>query len=83
MSKVKYTCPPQHPSGQGTFSDNIVGLQLVTGGGLTQGTFDFTTELNEKTTRTFFTGVFSTPINLNGLGIESIVQAREIFEKKL
>jgi len=81
MSKVKYTCPPQRPSGQGTFSDNIVGLQLVTGGGLTQGTFDFTTELNEKTTRTFFTGVFSTPINLNGLGIESIAQAREIFEK--
>lgn len=81
MSKIKYTCPPQSPSGQGTFSDNIVGLQLVTGGGLTQGTFDFTTELNEKTNRTFFTGVFSTPINLNGLGIENIAQVREIFEK--
>lgn len=81
MSRTKYTCPPQTPSGQGTFSDNIVGLQLVTGGGLTQGTFDFTTELNEKTNRTFFTGVFSTPINLNGLGLENVEQARAIFEK--
>lgn len=81
MSRNRFTCPPQNPSGQGTFSDNIVGLQLVTGGGLTQGTFDFTTELNEKTNRTFFTGVFSTPINLNGLGLESVEQARELFER--
>jgi hypothetical protein len=81
MSRNRFTCPPQKPSGQGTFSDNIVGLQLVTGGGLTQGTFDFTTELNEKTNRTFFTGVFSTPINLNGLGLESVEQARELFER--
>ena len=41
MAVVKYSYPPQGPSGEGTFSDNIVGLQTVTGGGLTQGNFEF------------------------------------------
>lgn len=81
MAKVKYTCPPQKPSGQDTFSDNLVGLQLVSGGGLTQGTFDFTTSTNEKVNRTFYTGNFSTPINLDGLGIENVLESRLIFEK--
>ena len=31
MSVIKYTCPPQTPSGKGTFSDNLVGFQLVQG----------------------------------------------------
>ena len=38
---AKFTCPPQTPSGAGTFANNLVGLQLVNGGGLTQGTFNF------------------------------------------
>jgi hypothetical protein len=81
MAKVKYTCPPQKPSGQNTFSDNLVGLQLVTGGGLTQGTFDFTTSTNEKINRTFYTGNFSTPINLERMGVNSVNESRLIFEK--
>lgn len=32
MAIIKYTCPPQTASGEGTFSDNLVGLQLVAGG---------------------------------------------------
>jgi hypothetical protein len=81
MAKVKYTCPPQKPSGQSTFSDNLVGLQLVTGGGLTQGTFDFTTSTNEKTNRTFYTGNFSTPVNLELLGVNNVNESRLIFER--
>ena len=37
----KYTCPPQSPSGAGTFSDALVGLQLTQGGGLTLANFAF------------------------------------------
>ncbi len=37
MAIVKYKCPPQTASGEGTFSDDLVGFQLVAGGGLTQG----------------------------------------------
>ena len=59
----KYTCPPQTASGSGTFSDNLVGFQLVQGGGLTQGNFEFTNSITEKTNRDFTTGVFSNPIN--------------------
>ena len=29
MATKKYTCPPQSATGAGTFSDNLVGLQLV------------------------------------------------------
>jgi hypothetical protein len=53
MAIKKYTCPPQSATGAGTFSDNLVGLQLGAGGGLTQGNFEFTTSTNEKTNRTF------------------------------
>ena len=80
MAIKKYTCPPQSATGAGTFSDNLVGLQLVAGGGLTQGNFEFTTSTNEKTNRTFNTGTFSEPINLNSLGIESINQSKTIVE---
>jgi hypothetical protein len=59
MAVTKYTCPPQTASGEGTFSDNLVGLQLVSGGGFTQGNFEFTTGLTEKTNRTSF-NVFMT-----------------------
>lgn len=80
MSTIKYTCPPQTASGQGTFSDNLVGLQLVAGGGLTQGNFEFTSSANEKVNRTFTTGTFSEPINLESLGIEDINQSKSIVE---
>ena len=80
MATKKYTCPPQSATGAGTFSDNLVGLQLVAGGGLTQGNFEFTSSANEKTNRTFNTGVFSDPINLDSLGIESINQSKTIVE---
>ena len=39
MAIKKYTCPPQPASGAGTFSDDLVGVQLVQGGGFTQGNF--------------------------------------------
>ena len=41
MAIIKYTCPPQ-ASGEGSFSDNLVGFQLVDGGGFTQASINFT-----------------------------------------
>ena len=80
MAAEKFTCPPQSASGAGTFSDNLVGFQLVNGGGMTQGNFEFTSGITEKSNRTFTTGVFSNPINLDGMGVNSIVQSKVIFE---
>jgi hypothetical protein len=80
MAIEKFTCPPQTASGAGTFSDNSVGFQLVAGGGLTQGNFEFTTSVTEKSNRTFTTGAFSNPINLEGLGVNSVAQSKAIFE---
>lgn len=80
MATKKFTCPPQTASGQGTFSDNLVGFQLVQGGGLTQGNFEFIESVTEKTNRTFSTGNFSDPINLDSLGIETINQSKTIVE---
>jgi len=76
---AKYACPPQKPSGAGSFSDNLVGLQIVQGGGLTQGNFQFTTSVVEKVNRTFDIGVFSEPISLSDLDITSIDQAQQIY----
>jgi len=78
MAIQKFTCPPQ-ASGQGSFSDNLVGFQLTTGGGLTQGNFEFTTSLNEKRDRNFVVGNFSNPVSLDSLGLESTSQSRAIF----
>ena len=80
MANKNFTCPPQPATGAGTFSDNAVGFQLVTGGGLTQGNFEFTTSLTEKVNRTFSTGTFSSPVNLEGLGLSSIDQSKAVFE---
>ena len=80
MAIRKYTCPPQSASGAGTFSDDLVGFQLVTGGGLTQGNFEFVTSFNEKSDRTFTTGNFSEPITLDSLGVESSIQSKRIVE---
>jgi len=77
----KFTCPPQPASGAGSFSNNLVGLQLVAGGGLTQGNFEFTQSASEKVNRTFTTGTFSEPINLEGLGLDSVSQSKIVVEK--
>ena len=79
MAIKKFTCPPQ-ASAQGSFSDNLVGFQLTSGGGLTQGNFEFTTGVSEKVNREFNTGTFSNPINLNSLGVNSVAQSKAIFE---
>jgi hypothetical protein len=71
----KFTCPPQ-ASGAGSFSNNLVGLQLVGGGGLTQGNFEFTQSASEKVDRTFITGTFSNPINLESLGLDNVNQSK-------
>ena len=75
-----YTYPSQRPSGSGTFSDNLVGLQITDGGGLTQGNFKFTTTVVEKTNRNFSLGVFSEPISLETLGFQDTTQAKSIFD---
>jgi hypothetical protein len=76
---ANYTCPPQKPSGQGTFSDNLVGLQLTQGGGLTLGNFAFTVNAKQKVNRNFETGVFSEPISLDSLNINTVAQSQSIF----
>jgi len=81
MADNKYRYPPAPPSGRGTFSDNIVGLQIVDGGGLTQGNFEFSTNVVEKVNRKFDLGVFSNPISLEDLNLNSIAQAKEIMAK--
>jgi len=80
MAITKYTCPPQTATGSGTFSDYLVGFQLVTGGGLTQGNFEFVTSVNEKSNRTFSTGNFSDLISLDTLGLENVAQSKRIVE---
>ena len=76
---TKFFYPPRPGSGAATFSDNIVGLQTVEGGGLTQGNFEFTTSVTERVTRTFNIGAFSEPINLEGLNIGDVDESRRIM----
>jgi hypothetical protein len=76
---TKYFYPPRPGSGAATFSDNIVGLQTVEGGGLTQGNFEFTTSVVEKVNRTFNVGAFSEPISLEGLDIDDLTESRRIM----
>ena len=49
MAKKKYFYPPAPPVGSETFSDDLVGLQLVNGGGLTNANFEFTNNVKDKT----------------------------------
>jgi|LakMenEpi03Aug12_release.lakeMendotaPanAssembly.Ray.scaffolds.fasta_scaffold08467_12 hypothetical protein len=77
----KYTCPPQKATADNTFSDNLVGFQVVNGGGLTQGNFEFTTSITEKSNREFIIGTFSDPITLDTLGINSVEESKAIVEK--
>jgi len=81
MADNKFRYPPAPPNARGTFSDNLVGLQLVDGGGLTQGNFEFSTNVVQKVNRTFDTGVFSNPISLNDLNFESIEESKKILAK--
>ena len=81
MTVKKYTCPPQSATGSGTFSDDLVGFQLVDGGGFTQGNFEFTEALTEKKNRDFNIGTFSDPINLDSLDIGSVEESRLIQAK--
>jgi hypothetical protein len=77
-----YKCPPTPSSGTGTFSDELVGFQLVTGGGLTQGNFIFSTTFTEKVNRNFFIGSFSEPISLDTLKISSLQDSKAIIAKE-
>jgi len=69
------------PGGVKTFSDNLVGFQIVDGGGLTQGNFEFTSAIYEKTNRKFDTGIFSNPYTLENLKIDNIQEIKKIIEK--
>ena len=79
IKNTKYFYPPRPGSGAGTFSDNIVGLQTVEGGGLTQGNFEFTTGVTEKVNRTFNVGAFSEPMSLEMMGIDDVFESRRIL----
>lgn len=73
---AKYIVPS---TGAGTFSDDLVGFQLVQGGGLTQGNFEFTTSVTEKVNRTFEIGAFSDPISLESMQIQSLEESRVLL----
>jgi len=79
IRKTKFFYPPRPGSGAATFSDNIVGLQTVEGGGLTQGNFEFTTAVVEKVNRRFNVGAFSEPIDLSQLDIDNVFESRRIM----
>ena len=61
---------------------NLVGYQLVNGGGLTFGTFDFTPGITETIPRKFLTNVFDSPVNLETLGISNIQDIKTILTKE-
>jgi len=69
------------PIGTNTFADNLVGVQITDAGGLTQGNFQFTSAIYEKSNRTFDTGVFSEPYTLDNINVTNIDEARRIIEK--
>jgi len=78
IKTTKYFYPPRPGNGAGTFSDNIVGLQVVDGGGLTLGNFEFTTQVVDKVNRTFGVGAFSAPISLDELSVNGVIQSETI-----
>jgi len=80
MAIKKFTCPPQSTGGP-TFSDNLVGYQLVDGGGLTQGNFEFSSGIVEKQNRNFQIGTFSTPISLESMNIGDVEESKMIIAK--
>jgi hypothetical protein len=76
VNNTKYFYPPRPGSGAASFSDNIVGLQIVDGGGLTQGNFEFTTNVVDKVNRTFGVGLFQNAVSLEDLNIDTDLQNR-------
>jgi len=62
--------------------DNLVGYQLVNGGGLTFGTFEFFPGITETIPRKFLTNVFDSPVNLETLGITNIDDIKTILRKE-
>jgi hypothetical protein len=81
MAKKKFLFPPAPPVGSDTAFGNTVGLQLTTGGGLTQGNFEFTPAIYEKVNRKFDQGIFSKKYNLENLDITNIVQTKKIIQE--
>jgi hypothetical protein len=81
MADNKYRYPPAPPNARGTFSDELVGFQLVDGGGLTQGNFEFSRNVVEKVNRNFSTGVFSNPISLKDLDFNSLEESKMVMAK--
>lgn len=79
----KFRCPPKYyASGANTPFDDLVGFQLVTGGGLTQANFEFTHSFSEKANRNFTIGVFSEGISLEDLNFNNLYEARKYFTKQ-
>ena len=81
INSTKFFYPPTPGSGLGAF-DNIVGFQVVEGGGLTNAVFDFTTSVTEKVNRTFSIGSFSEPLSLEDLDVDSLTQSRRIQQSQ-
>lgn len=79
---AKIFIPNTAASGAGTPFDNIVGLQTVQGGGLTQGNFEFTQGISEKSNRNFNIGVFQSPVSLEDLNLDSVNASRELIAKE-
>jgi hypothetical protein len=79
VNSTKFFYPPTPGNGAGTF-DDIVGFQIVEGGGLTSAVFDFTTTVTEKVNRTFSIGTFSNPISLEDLDVNSLEESRRILQ---
>ena len=78
---AKTFIPNTAASGAQTPFDNIVGLQTVNGGGLTQGNFTFTTSVQEKVNRQFNIGAFSSPITLNSMDVNNMLESRAAAAK--
>jgi hypothetical protein len=77
---LKFTCPPQKASGANTFANNLVGLQLTQGGGLTFANFVSANPVKEKVNRDFDTGSFSGFFSLNDLNVANVEEAAKIFD---
>jgi hypothetical protein len=54
---------------------------LVKGGGLTTGVFEFTPNIGDKSNRNFDLGVFSDPVSLDSLDIQSIDSLKAIVQQ--
>ena len=54
---------------------------MVKGGGLTTGVFEFTPNIGDKSNRNFDLGVFSDPVSLDSLNIQSIDSLKAIVQQ--